>query len=233
MNRYPRLVRLLAVIALLAVLAAGPVHRYGLANYKVALAMMVVGGTAGRVAFVLAMLGFLARAFAPMRRVLTVAALLGVAAAAPPMLFLKAARGVPPIHDITTDVADPPAFDKLLPERLKSDNGAAYDPDVGAVQRVSYPDLAPHPFAGPPAAAYDKALAAAKALGWEIAAADAASGRIEATATTAWFGVKDDVVVRVRPSGTASVVDVRSMSRVGISDVGANARRIREFFAQL
>ena len=230
---YPRLVSLLAAVALVAVLAAGPVNRFGLANYKVALAMMVVGGTVGLIAFVLAVFGLMVSGFAPYRSLLALAAALGAVAAVPPMLLLKAAKAVPPIHDISTDVSDPPAFDKLLPARLASDNGADYNADVGQVQRVSYPDIAPHPFAGPPAAAYEKALAAAKALGWEIAAADAATGTIEATATTAWFGFKDDVIVRVRPSGTASVVDVRSVSRVGISDVGANARRIREFLAKL
>jgi uncharacterized protein (DUF1499 family) len=63
-------------------------------------------------------------------------------------------------------------------------------------------------------------------LGLEIVAVDEAAGRVEATATTFWFGFKDDVVVRVRSSGAGSVVDVRSVSRVGVSDLGANARRI-------
>ncbi|HJR53568.1 MAG TPA: DUF1499 domain-containing protein, partial [Gemmatimonadota bacterium] len=54
-------------------------------------------------------------------------------------------------------------------------------------------------------------------------------GRIEATATTPWFGFKDDVVVRIRPEAGGSRVDVRSVSRVGRSDVGTNARRIEEY----
>jgi len=78
-----------------------------------------------------------------------------------------------------------------------------------------------------------RALAAARASGWAIVAADSAAGRIEATATTAWFGFKDDVVVRVAPEGTGSRVDVRSVSRVGKSDVGANARRIREYLERV
>jgi len=79
-----------------------------------------------------------------------------------------------------------------------------------------------------------RVLDAARACGWEVIASDASTGRLEATDTTRWFGFKDDIVVRVRaePSG-GSRVDVRSVSRVGDSDVGANAARIREFLSRL
>jgi uncharacterized protein (DUF1499 family) len=70
-------------------------------------------------------------------------------------------------------------------------------------------------------------------MGWELVASDSAAGRIEATATTPWFGFKDDVVVRVRPDGSGSRIDVRSVSRVGKSDVGANAKRIRTYLADI
>jgi uncharacterized protein (DUF1499 family) len=64
-------------------------------------------------------------------------------------------------------------------------------------------------------------------------AADSAAGRIEATATTRWFGFKDDVVIRIEPDPAGSRVDMRSVSRVGESDVGTNARRIRAYLARL
>jgi uncharacterized protein (DUF1499 family) len=70
-------------------------------------------------------------------------------------------------------------------------------------------------------------------MGWELVAADSAAGRIEATATTRWFGFKDDVVVRIRPDAAGSRVDVRSVSRVGRSDVGANAERIRAYLRRV
>jgi uncharacterized protein (DUF1499 family) len=85
----------------------------------------------------------------------------------------------------------------------------------------------------PPARAFDRALDAARGLGWEIVGVEPAEGRIEATDTTFWFGFKDDVVVRIRPEGSRSRIDVRSLSRVGRSDVGANARRIRRFVERL
>ena len=77
------------------------------------------------------------------------------------------------------------------------------------------------------------ALAAANNLGWEIVATEPAEGRIEATDTTFWFRFKDDIVIRIRPDGTGTILDARSVSRVGRSDVGKNAARLRMFFAEL
>jgi uncharacterized protein (DUF1499 family) len=78
-----------------------------------------------------------------------------------------------------------------------------------------------------------QALAVAQAMNWEIVAADPADGRIEATATTFWYGFRDDVVIRVRPDGEGSRIDLRSVSRVGRSDAGTNARRIRSYLERL
>jgi uncharacterized protein (DUF1499 family) len=85
----------------------------------------------------------------------------------------------------------------------------------------------------PPAQAFAQALAAARDMGWEIVAADSAAGRIEATATTFWYGFKDDVVIRVTPSDQGARIDVRSESRLGGSDVGTNARRITTYLKKL
>ena len=143
------------------------------------------------------------------------------------------ARSVPPIHDITTDTDDPPSFVAVLPLRADAPNPPEYDPAIAEQQREAYPDLRSVVLDAPPAEAFARALAAAEAMGWEMVADDAAAGRIEATDTTFWYGFKDDVVIRVRPEGTGSRLDVRSKSRVGRSDVGANARRIREFTSRL
>jgi len=85
----------------------------------------------------------------------------------------------------------------------------------------------------PAAQAFTAAVQTAEALGWEVVAADPVAGRLEATDTTFWFGFKDDIVVRIRSQPDGSRVDVRSVSRVGRSDVGTNARRIREFLRRL
>jgi uncharacterized protein (DUF1499 family) len=85
----------------------------------------------------------------------------------------------------------------------------------------------------PPPAAFNRALDAARRMGWDIVAADNRAGRIEATATTIWFAFKDDVVIRVTPSANGSRIDVRSLSRVGKGDLGTNARRVRAYLASL
>ena len=162
------------------------------------------------------------------------ALLIAVGTAAVPLDMRRTAQSVPFIHDITTDPDQPPAFVALKALRERAPNGAAYGgPEVAAQQRQGYPDIAPLRLALPPAQAFARAEAAARSLGWEIAAAVPAGGRIEATATTRWFGFKDDVVIRVTPDGDGSRVDIRSVSRVGRSDLGANAHRIRAFLAAL
>jgi uncharacterized protein (DUF1499 family) len=151
-----------------------------------------------------------------------------------PLSLQKVARTVPPIHDVTTDTEHPPAFVAILERRRGTPNPAEYDgPEVAAQQKRGYPDLGPVTLTAPPDRVLSAAEATARALGWEIVAVVPAEGRLEATATTMWFGFKDDVVVRVTPSGPGSRVDVRSKSRLGRSDLGANAKRIRAFLAAL
>jgi len=165
---------------------------------------------------------------------LAIALVLALAVVVMPLQGMRTARSVPPIHDITTDTADPPLFQAILPLRATAPNGSDYAGDeVAAQQRQAYPDLQPLRLPEDPATAFARALAAAQASGWEIVASDPATGRIEATATTRWFGFKDDVVVRVRSQDKGSVIDVRSMSRVGRSDLGANARRITGYLERL
>jgi uncharacterized protein (DUF1499 family) len=159
---------------------------------------------------------------------------LGVGAAYFPWHWRQRARAVPPIHDISTDLEHPPRFVAVLPVRSDAPNPSEYGgTEVAAAQRRAYPDIRPLILATPPPVAFKQALDAAKRMGWSLVAADSTGGRIEATATTAWFGFKDDVVIRVTPAPTGSRIDVRSVSRVGKSDVGTNAARIRAYLAKL
>lgn len=154
-----------------------------------------------------------------------------------PLTYVLKARSVPPIHDISTDTDDPPAFVAVVPLRKKSNasNPPEYaGAEAAAKQKEAYADLAPVILEVPPDQAFAKALLAAKAMpDWEIVEENAAEGRIEATATSRFMGFKDDVVIRVRAEGAGSRVDIRSKSRVGGSDVGANADRIRAYVAKL
>jgi uncharacterized protein (DUF1499 family) len=141
---------------------------------------------------------------------------------------------VPPIHDITTDTQDPPQFSAILPLRADAPNPPEYEGgEVAAQQREAYPDIQPLRLALDPDVAYTRALNAARSLRWEIVAADPEARRIEATDRTFFFGFADDVVIRVTPAGEGARIDVRSKSRVGRSDVGANARRIRRFLQRV
>jgi len=153
-----------------------------------------------------------------------------------PVVVALNARGTAPIHDVTTDTADPPEFVAALPVRAQTGalNPVEYGgPTVAAAQERSFPDIKPLRLDLAPSTAFDRALAAVRAMNWELIAADASAGRIEATDTTALFGFKDDVVVRLRPDGSGSRIDVRSLSRVGGGDLGANAKRIRAYLQRL
>ena len=227
----------LAVLALLLVLASGPGTRMDAWTWQTGIAMLrwatYIGLAAGVGALILlvtlAVPAFRVRPWMP------IAALaLAAIAVTPPMLLLQKAKQVPRIHDISTDLAEPPAFVALAAARKAAPNGADHrGAALAEEQRKSYRDIGPRILDAPPQEAMQKAIDAARSMGWEIAGVDAAAGRIEATDTTTWFGFKDDIVVRVRPEGAGSRVDVRSMSRVGLSDLGANAARIRRYLAKL
>ena len=105
---------------------------------------------------------------------------------------------------------------------------------TAALQRTAYPDIAPIALTLPPAEAFKRVDRVAMALGWDVVARAPAEGRLEAVDTTDWFGLQDDIVVRIRAEGTTgSRIDIRSKSRLGESDFGANAQRIRAFMERL
>jgi uncharacterized protein (DUF1499 family) len=226
---------LLAAVAAALLLGAGPGHRLGLWEFATGFKLMRWGAWVGIAAAVLALVALLVPRLRKGHEAgLAIALVVGVAAAFVPWQMLRTARAVPPIHDITTDTDDPPAFEAVLPLRADAPNPAVYaGAAIADQQRQAYPEVQPLVLDDPPARAFERAEAAARDMGWEIVVADPGRGRIEATATTLWFGFKDDVVVRVRPEGNGSRIDVRSVSRVGRSDVGANAARIRAYMTRL
>jgi len=157
----------------------------------------------------------------------------GIVAFGIPFQWQRSARGTPPIHDITTDLENPPTFVAIALLRADAPNGLDRPPLLADQQRKAYPDLAPVTLPTSPDQVFDRSLAVAQDMGWRIVTADKATGRIEATDTTQWFGFEDDVVVRLTPWGSGTRVDVRSVSRVGAGDAGTNARRIRGYLGQL
>ena len=138
----------------------------------------------------------------------------------------------PPLHDISTDLANPPAFQKLS---LRADNliGVKTVENWRAVHAKAFPDIQPVTLAMPPAAAIKKVGAIVTARGWDVALAG--QDRIEATEIASPFKFKDDVVITVTATadGTGSTINIRSVSRIGLSDLGVNAARVRSLMADL
>jgi len=154
------------------------------------------------------------------------------------LLILVLAAGAPgsdapPINDITTDLANPPAFADadLVPDYRGRDMG--YPAEFVDIVAKNYPELAPVTLAEAPTAAFERAAGAAEALGWEVVAKDGGALAFYARDTSTIFRFVDDIVVRIQPTAGGSKIDMRSKSRDGKSDLGANAKRIRAFFAEL
>jgi uncharacterized protein (DUF1499 family) len=218
------------LVAGLMLLSTGPGYRIGLLPLRSAFDVLRWGAYLGAAAAVLAIVALVRK-----RAVITALAalLVGLFAFALPLRWQRTAAAAPPIHDITTDTNNPPAFAAIVPLRADAPNTLDYPPETARQQQEAYPELKPLLLDAPPAQVFDRALQVAREAGWEIVAADPTAGRIEATDTTRWFGFKDDIVVRLTPAGTRTVVDVRSVSRLGRGDTGTNARRIRDYLAAL
>jgi uncharacterized protein (DUF1499 family) len=229
------LVIAVAGAAVAALLLSGPGYRLGWWHFRVGIQLVRWAGYLGIAGTVLAIVAIaIPKVRVGWSGTLGSALLAAAVAAGLTLAWGARAKAVPPIHDISTDTENPPAFAAVLPLRAGAENTVAYGGKALAeAQRKGYPDIQPLMLAAPPEAALVRARNAAQDLGWDIVATDPAAGRLEATDTTPWFGFKDDIVVRIVPAGGGSRVDVRSVSRVGRSDIGTNARRIKAFLAKL
>ena len=224
------------VVAALAVLLAGLGYRQGVLPLGGAIGTVRWAATAALVAALVALLVGISNATRErpdVGRTAMAALLLNLLVATPPLWFYHQVQTLPRIHDVSTDTAKPPAFQAVLPLRQGARNPVDYLPATAEQQKAGYPDIVPLALAVPPQAALESAERVARALGWQVVAVDAKIGRLEATATSRLFGFVDDVVVRITPTARGCVVDVRSLSRVGGSDFGANARRVRSFIDRL
>ena len=164
-----------------------------------------------------------------------IAGMKGLGAGALLLLTLTLFQCMPMINDISTDLENPPQFEADPALRGGAATPSPYRPGGkrAEIQRQAYPDLQPGRFAEPPGQVFPIVLATARELGWNIVLAEPQRGRLEAVASTRWLRFKDDVVVRLTPDGAGTRVDMRSKSRLGTFDLGANARRIRGFLALL
>lgn len=221
---------ILGLAALATAIASGIGARLGGWHFTTGLQVSEWASYGAALALLLSLLGLIqTRPGAPRRGF--VPALLGVLAALPLVAMAiqweYAARSYPAINDISTDTADAPVFwDMPNPTDYP---GAK----VAELQRAAYPDLAPLKLAMAPEQAFEQALAVAKAQGWEIVSSVPEEGRLEATAKSLLYGFTDEVAIRVTAADGGARVDVRSRSRIGRIDRGANAKRIRAYLAAL
>lgn len=149
-----------------------------------------------------------------------------------PMQMKERAQSVPPIHDITTDMENPPAFRLLAAAREEAPNAVDYPgAETAKQQQLAYPELKPIILDAPLTSVMTAVHTRVKARGWEIAGTT--NNTVEATATTRWFGFKDDVAIRMTETEQGVQVDMRSASRLGKSDLGTNAERIQVFLEDL
>ncbi len=238
------LVSLAAVGLALAIIAAGPGTRFGLWDYGTGLHIIRTAALPVLVAAGLSVVAFIVSLIA-VREValmtLLAAMMAGVAAYVP--IKMKALfEANPIIHDITTDFSNPPpiimgaSFERKNPAVYVGDEKAPRsDITIAEAQREAFPGIGPLLLDGSIDANAEKVRHVIAAMGMVIIS-DASSEEgqlIEATYTSAWFGFVDDFVVRLQPDGSKTRIDVRSKSRVGLSDLGANARRVQEFFEKL
>jgi uncharacterized protein (DUF1499 family) len=236
--RKPRTLARGALVAALAGLltlgGSGPLYQLevlplGVAYAGVGIAIALAVGAIGTAA------RLIARHRAAHTRMQQLAAAVALALAAftivvPARAYLRA-RTAPPLHDITTDLHQPPLFTVLddveAPAKLTRSAGD------DALQRERYPDIAPLVLPVSTDMAFEEVLETMAELDWPVADGSEDEGRVEATVRSPWFGFRDDIVVRLTAVADQTRVDVRAVSRDGRNDGGRNAAHVREFLTEL
>jgi len=212
-------------------------HRFGFLHYRIALVIFVIALIACVLIMLIGlfMLGLSICRKQPIQTELIPLVL--ACAMFPAMSFYAVGMAgfeAPMIHDITTDTNNPPVFKYIQDDGYRVNSLIYPGAEVSAIQKVAYPEIKTFITQLAPRRVYQQSVFTGSLLGWEIIVKDSNSLRFEAITKTPLFGFVDDIAVRITATEDGgSAVDMRSMSRVGISDLGTNAKRIRSFFAQL
>lgn len=214
------------LVAAVLMVAAGPLHRFGVIGWQASLGLFVMAALLAGIGALWCLVQLLRRRGGT---ITVIAAAAGIAAAAVPVAVVMNAGDKPPINDISTDTVNPPAF-QAIDAALRGDDASpiAYNPAFAPQQERAYPQVRSLDLPVEPGKAFDVAMAAVNPK-WQIVLADRGAGRIEAIEQSMWWGYKDDVVIRLTATAQGTRVDMRSKSRVGESDLGANARRIADY----
>ena len=225
---------LFSLSAFLLVALPGPLYKYGVVDLGTAFTGFKFGVFAGIATLILLVLQILFK-----RKTVTfgstiMALLLSTIAITIPLSMLNKGKSVPPIHDISTDLVSPPEFVAIAPLRADAPNPVGYaGVEVATQQRAAYPELQTLNYPQSKSELVEATKQAIDNSGWQLVNIDANQGIVEATDRTMWFGFKDDVIVRITDNGSKRLVDIRSKSRVGGSDLGKNAERIHGFIEEL
>lgn len=230
-----------SIVAAIALLLAGYGYQWGWWGLGPAFTWILPGsGVLALIGFSLAIIFGFVRLKDPARQgaqVAMIGVILSIGVIGTLGYWYNEAQQYPPIHDISTDIENPPTFDAIVDLRADAPNDTTYgDQEKADTQREAYPDVQTLYLDVGYGEAFDRALRAAEQMPWEqIVTSDKAAGRIEAVDKLAWFGFKDDVVIRVDTAETSSrsKIDVRSVSRIGRGDIGVNAHRIQEYLNTL
>ena len=228
------LIALTSIIGFLMVVLPGPLYQYAGVDLGTAFTSLRYGVYVGGAAIILIILQVLIKRKSVSWGSTFVFAILALIAVAMPVSMMGKASTVPPIHDITTDVTNPPTFVAIAPLRENAPNPITYEGGEVTRQQIdAYPEIRTQLLAQ----SIDEVFAASEqtidVLGWERVSDGALPYTLEATDTTQWFGFKDDVVIRLKAKDDNTLVDIRSKSRVGKSDLGKNAERIDTFLTEL
>src|SRR5690606_24076027 len=228
------LVSLVSLSAFLLVALPGPLYKYGVVDLGTAFTGFKFGVFAGIAALILLVLQIIFKRKTVTLGSTIMALLLSTIAIAIPLSMLNKGKSVPPIHDISTDLVNPPEFVAIAPLRADAPNPVEYaGVEAATQQRAAYPELQTLNYPQSKSELVEATKQAIDNLGWQLVNIDADQGIIEATDRTMWFGFKDDVILRITDNGSKRLVDIRSKSRVGGSDLGKNAERIHGFIEEL
>ncbi len=228
------LIALASIVGFLMVVLPGPLYQFAGVSLGTAFTSLRFGVYVGGAALILIILQVLINRKSVSWGSTFIYAAMALVAVGMPVSMMSKASAVPPIHDITTDVTNPPEFVAIAPLREGAPNPVSYEGgEVTKQQLEAYPEIKTQLLPQSINEVYMAAERAIDALGWERATEGALPNTLEATDTTTWFGFKDDVVVRLTVQNDDTLVDVRSKSRVGKSDLGKNAQRIDAFLFEL
>jgi uncharacterized protein (DUF1499 family) len=226
-----KLTLIAGILAILLVASTGPVYKTGLVGFMNIITIMQAGIIVGFISLILAVIQifFMRKDIAWGTYIVSV--LCAVVAIAFPVNMMSKGKAVPAIHDITTDIVNPPKFDAIIALRADAPNPPEYQgQEVAKLQLEAYPDIKTQTYSQSPEAIFTATVNALESMGLEIVSANNVTGKIEASDTTPWFGFVDDVVVRIKQNDKFTILDARSKSRIGRSDLGKNAERLTLLF---